>query len=142
MNNKYIELHTLEFDHKYSACGSCKLPECGYYYDECPNRPNKTIVTNAWNGKMVHSDSYTTEVDKITEEEFEKGIKGAYSHVGHRGIANRYNLRFNRKSISVIPGDEVYVVYIDGGILPSDGTVPYDVNLTFEHIIIKDKVVA
>ena len=129
--------HTLKFDEKFSACGSCNLHECGYYYDECPNqlRPPKTIVTNAFSpGKMISRKEYQTKAEKITEEEFQKNAQKAYSHVGNKGIATRYGLRFNRRPIDLIPGDNVYVVYIHGGKLPDNGVLPEDVHLTFEHV--------
>ena len=139
--DEYIELHSIKFDVENSACGECPLAECGYYYDECPNqmRPPKTIVTNAFSpGKMINRKEYQTKAEKITEEEFSKKAQNAYSHVGNKGIATRYGLRFNRRPIELIPGDNIYVVYIHGGRLPDNGVLPDDVYLTFEHV----KVVA
>jgi len=36
--DRYIELHTLEFDIQHSACGECEfINDCQYYYGKCPN---------------------------------------------------------------------------------------------------------
>lgn len=95
----------------------------------------RTIVTNAFSsGKMITLPEYSTKVKKISEEEFSENAKKAFSHIGNRGIAKRYGLKFNRKPINLIPGDTVYVVYIHGGKLPETGVLPDDVYLTFEHI--------
>ena len=136
---EYIENHSLEFDIQNSECRSCTLHECGYYYGECPNdfRPSKTIVTNAYSGSMVRYDKYSTDVEKISEEEFAMNAKQAFSHIGNKFIANRYGLRLNKKPIKLLPGDEVYVVYIHGGRLPEHGKLPKDVKLSFEHVTIK-----
>ena len=95
----------------------------------------KTIVTNAFSpGRMIMLPKYSTNAKKITEEEFISNAKHALSHVGNKGIANRYGLRLNRRPINLRPGDEVYVVYIHGGTLPENGDLPSDVSLTFEHV--------
>lgn len=95
----------------------------------------KTIVTNAFSpGRMITIPKYSTNAEKITEKEFEEKAKKALSHVGNKGIANRYGLRLNRSPINLRPGDEVYVVYIHGGKLPETGDLPSDVSLTFEHV--------
>lgn len=95
----------------------------------------KTIVTNAFSpGRMIKLSRYSTHHEEITEDEFAENAKKASSHVGNRGIANRYGLQFNRSPIHLVPGDEAYVVYIHGGTLPSDGHLPANVSLTFEHV--------
>lgn len=95
----------------------------------------KTIVTSAFSsGRMINSPEYTLHGRKITEREFQEHAKKALSFVGHKGVANRYGLPFNRSRINLVPGDQVYVVYIHGGILPENGNLPSDVSLTFEHI--------
>ena len=78
----------------------------------------------------------TSEGGMITtnNEEFAENAKKASSHVGNRGIANRYGLLFNRSPINLVPGDDAYVVYIHGGVLPADGNLPANVRLTFEHV--------
>lgn len=95
----------------------------------------KTIVTNAFSpGRMIKLSKYSTHHKEISEEEFAENAKKASSHVGNRGIANRYGLLFNRRPINLVPGDDAYVVYIHGGTLPSDGNLPSNVHLTFEHV--------
>ncbi|MBQ2653048.1 MAG: hypothetical protein IJF83_05790 [Methanobrevibacter sp.] len=95
----------------------------------------KTIVTSAFSsGRMINSPEYTLHGKKITEKEFQEKAKKALSFIGHRGVANRYGLQFNRSRISLVPGDQVYVVYIHGGRLPENGDLPSDVSLTFEHV--------
>lgn len=95
----------------------------------------KTLVTHAFSpGKMIKSRRYTTHTVDITEEEFEKNAKKALSHVGNKGIAKRYGLKYNRKPINLMPGDDVYVVHIHGGKLPDNGILPDDVYLTFQHV--------
>ena len=135
---KYVELHSLDFDHENSACGSCPLDECGYYYGNCPQEEGKLIATNAFSGSMVSTEKYGTEVTKISEEEFNEMARFADSHISHPGISKRYHLPINKKQIHLVPGDEVLVVYIHGGKLPMNGKVPWNVKLSFEHI----KVVA
>ena len=95
----------------------------------------RTIVTNAFSpGKMIRVPEYHTHTTDITEEEFKKMAKTAFSHVGNKGIATRYGLQFNRRPIQLVPGDEVYVVHIHGGRLPESGILPDDVYLTFQHV--------
>ena len=98
------------------------------------NEP-KTIVTNAFSpGRMINLPKYSTTAKKITEKECAKNAKKASSYVGHKGIANRYGVPLNRRHINLLPGDDVYVVYIHGGTLPENGILPSDVSLTFEHV--------
>lgn len=137
LRDKYVELHSIAFDHENSACGSCTLEECGHYYDKCPQQKftGKTIVTNAFSpGKMINVPEYGTRTKNISEKEFHENAKKALSHVGNKGIARRYGLRFNRKPILLVPGDDVYVVHIHGGRLPDSGIIPDDVFLTFQHV--------
>lgn len=94
----------------------------------------RLIVTNAFSGSMVNTEKYHTDVKKITEEEFEELAKYADSHISHPGISRRYDLPINKKRINLVPGDEVAVVYIHGGKLPTTGKLPWNVKLTFEHI--------
>lgn len=96
------------------------------------------IVTNAFSGAMVQTEKYRTHVTKISEEEFMELSQEADSHISHPGISKRYHLPINKKHIALLPGDEVVVVYIHGGKLPFNGRLPWNVQLTFEHI----KVVA
>ena len=141
---EYIKDHTLDSDFKNSGCSSCTLSECGYYYDECPlgYRGGKLIVTNAFSGSMIQIENYTTCVSKISEEEFLELIKDAESHISHPGIARRYHLPVNKKHINCVPGDELLVVYIHGGKLPFNGKLPWNVQLTYEHIRIgSEKVI-
>lgn len=135
---EYIELHSLDFDIQNSQCGECQfVNDCQHYYGKCPQQVGKTLVTNAYSGSMVRSEEYSTKVQKISEDEFMDNAKKALSHVGNRGIANRYGLRFNRSPIRLTPGDEVYVVYIHGGVLPESGVLPANVSLSFEHIEVR-----
>lgn len=140
---KYIDLHSLEFDHENSACGSCSLNECGYYYNECPQNytGGKIIITNAFSGNMIKHSEYSTIVSKISEEEFLDLIKHADSNISHPGIARRYHLPLKPGKIQLHPGDELVVVYIHGGKLPENGKLPWNVQLTFEHIRIINKVI-
>ena len=134
MNRKeYIDLHTLEFDNNNSDCGECALDECGYYADHCPQN-GKLIVTNAFSGAMVLPEKYGTRVTKISEKEFLELAQKADSHISHPGIAKRYHIPINKEHINLLPGDEVVVVYIHGGKLPMNGSVPWNVKLSFEHI--------
>ena len=94
----------------------------------------KLIVTNAFSGSMVRTEKYGTDVTKITELEFEEMARYADSHISHPGISKRYHLPINKKHIKLLPGDEVIVVYIHGGRLPSTGKIPWNVQLSFEHI--------
>ncbi|MBR0271435.1 MAG: hypothetical protein IJQ68_05515 [Methanobrevibacter sp.] len=130
----YSEMHSLEFDNKNSECGSCTLSECGYYYNQCPMQGGKFIVTNAFSGNMINIEKYSTKVSKISEEEFLELIQNAESNISHPGIARRYNLKLNPGKINLVPGDELVVVYIHGGKLPANGKLPWNVNLSFEHI--------
>ena len=141
--DKYIAEHTLLFDHENSACGECPLTECGYYYNTCPQeqKNGKTIVTNAFSGNMINIDEYSTVVSKISEEEFLELIRDADSNISHPGIAHRYHLPLNPGKIRLVPGDNIIVVYIHGGKLPSNGRLPWNVQLTFEHIQVIQKVI-
>ncbi len=95
----------------------------------------KTIVTNAFSpGRMINLSEYSTHHKEISEEEFAENAKKASSFIGNRGIANRYGLLFNRRPINLLPGDDAYVVYIHGGVLPENGSLPANVSLTFEHV--------
>ena len=133
---EYIMEHTLDSDVNDSGCSTCKLAECGYYYDECPSgyRGGKLLVTNAFSGSMINLENYTTQVSKISEEEFLELIRDAESHISHPGIARRYHLPVNKSHINLVPGDELLVVYIHGGKLPSNGKLPWNCRLTYEHI--------
>ena len=95
----------------------------------------KIIATNAYSGTMVTAEKYTTKVEKISEDEYRENAKKAVSHIGNKGSANRYGLKYNRRPITLQPGDQVYVCYIGGkGILPESGILPHNVHLSFEHI--------
>ena len=94
----------------------------------------KLIVSNAFSGSMVNTEKYSTKVSKISEEEFSELAKHADSHISHPGIAKRYRIPINKKHINLLPGDEVVVVYIHGGKLPMNGSLPWNVSLSFEHI--------
>lgn len=133
---EYIKDHALESDMANSGCSECRLAECGYYYDACPSgyRGGKLIVTNAFSGSMIQIENYTTSVSKISEEEFLELSRNAESHISHPGIARRYHLPLNKKHIKLVPGDELLVVYIHGGKLPGNGKLPWNVQLTYEHI--------
>ena len=99
---------------------------------------SRLIATNAYSGTMVKSKKYSTDAEKITEEEWLDLAKQADSHIGNPGIAKRYGLPYNRRPINLQPGDEVAVVYIGGqGRLPPSGKLPWNVFLSFEHIKIK-----
>lgn len=139
---EYIEDHTLQYDIEHSDCGLCTLNECGYYYGECPQDNGKLIVTNAFSGNMINSSEYSTVVSKISEEEFLELIKDADSNISHPGISSRYHLPLNPGKIRLVPGDELLVVYIHGGKLPSNGKLPWNVRLTFEHIRIINQVIS
>ena len=96
---------------------------------------SKTIVTNAFSpGKMIKHPQYTTHTEDITEEEWLDNARYAISHIGNKGIATRYGLEYNRKFIALSPGDDVYVVHINGGRLPDNGVIPDGVYLTFQHV--------
>ena len=96
---------------------------------------NKKVVANAFSpGKMIKAPQYTTRTVNITEEEFIDKSKDAISHIGNVGIANRYGLKYNRTPITLLPGDEIYVVNINGGKLPYSGIIPDGVYLTFQHV--------
>lgn len=138
---EYIEAHGLDYDIENSDCGACTLNECGYYYGECPQDKGRLIVTNAFSGNMINVSDYSTVVSKISEEEFIELIRHADSNISHPGISNRYHLALNPGKIRLMPGDEVVVVYIHGGRLPSNGKLPWNVNLSFEHIRIIEKVI-
>lgn len=97
----------------------------------------KIIVTNAFSGAMINFEKYSTTVTKITEEEFRENAPLCISHIGNKGIAKRYGLELNKSHIELAPGDELYVVYIHGGTLPESGRLPWNVNLSFEHIEVK-----
>lgn len=103
------------------------------------NNTGRLIVTNAYSGSMVNTESYSTSVEKISEEEFIDLARKGDSHIGNPGIARRYHLPYNRKPIHLVPGDELAVVYIKGGQLPSSGQLPWNVHLSFEHIKIGSK---
>lgn len=140
----YSELHTLEYDIEHSDCGSCQhANNCQYYCGKCPQgyTGGKTIVTNAFSGNMINTEEYSTIVSKISEEEFKELIPHADSNISHPGISTRYNLPLNPSKIKLVPGDEVLVVYIHGGKLPTNGEVPWNVNLSFEHIRVIPKVI-
>lgn len=138
---EYIEAHGLDYDIENSDCGACTLNECGYYYGECPNGTGRLIVTNAFSGNMIKHSEYSTIVSKISEEEFLDLIKHADSNISHPGIARRYHLPLKPGKIQLHPGDELVVVYIHGGKLPENGKLPWNVQLTFEHIRIINKVI-
>lgn len=97
------------------------------------------IVTNAFSFNMIGFLAYDVSVERINESIFKRETRDAESFIGNQGVANRFHLRLNKKPINLRPGDEVYVVLINGGILYDDGSKSPGTHLNFYKAVIKPK---
>lgn len=97
-----------------------------------------TYLCNAFSLNMVDESSYNVVVDEIPEEDFEKLKYKFKSVVGHEDTAKRFNVEFNRDSISIKKGDTILVAQLDVKRLP-EGTKQLPENPEFKFLLITIK---
>lgn len=98
---------------------------------------NKKYVSNAFSLQMLASPHTFISVDEISEEEFKREAADAISAVGHPDTAAVLGVAFNRVSLKLNRGDELYVAQLVGGRLPEGATtLPEGFTFKYYHIII------
>ena len=66
-------------------------------------------ISNAFSPNMIQ-DEGVVRISRIDKESFVKAGETANSVIGHPEIAEAFGLEYNRQSISLLPGDVLYVV--------------------------------
>ena len=66
-------------------------------------------VCNAFSPNMV-DDGATVRFTRIEKREFVDAIPQSYCVIGHEEIARAFNVECNRRSISLLEGDVLYIV--------------------------------
>ena len=98
---------------------------------------NKKYVSNAFSLQMLTSPHNLINVDEIDEEEFKCKAADARSAVGHPDTAAVLGVAFNRVSLKLNSGDELYIAQLVGGRLPEGATkLPDGFTFKYYHIII------
>lgn len=98
-------------------------------------------ISNAFSIQMLRNPHSLITVHELAYDEFKALSYGAYSCVGHLDLAQLINVKYNRESIKLNPGDVLYVAQTWGGRLP-EGTkkLPGDVELRFYCVKILDNL--
>lgn len=92
-------------------------------------------IINGFSAQMLRNPNALVRFTEISEEDFNKLSFDAHSVVGHKDIANRVKVPYNRESIKLNPGDICLLVQIQGGRLPEGTTeIPKDVEIKFNCI--------
>ena len=66
-------------------------------------------ISNAFSPNMIQ-DEGVVRITRIQKEDFVKAGEYANSVIGHPEIAEAFGLEYNRESISLLPGDVLYIV--------------------------------
>ena len=81
------------------------------------------FISNAFSLGMVHeNDLPGIRVSKAFGEEIAEALYAGKSFVGHEATAKELGVAFNRETLKLRPGDELYVAQYQGERLPEGAT--------------------
>ena len=73
-------------------------------------------ISNSFSPKMLSGKgAQIVTFKQISRETFDKKTEDAYSIIGHKGIAKLLNKPFNRETIHLKKGDELYIALSSRG---------------------------
>lgn len=91
------------------------------------------ILINAFSLNMLREKETKLKISHVEDDEWENAIYNCKSYIGHKDLANILGVEYNRETVKIIPGDNVYIAQITGARLPEGTTeLPSDVNI--EHL--------
>ena len=81
-------------------------------------------VSNNFSPKMLKGKgAHIVSFKQISQETFDQKTKDAYSIIGHEDIAKLLNKPYNRESIQLEQGDELYIALCNKARLPEKAGV-------------------
>lgn len=81
-------------------------------------------VNNAWSSKLLQDELATAQFI-IDEDEFREAISnGAYCVIGHPDTAKMFGVESNRQTLTLHPGDVIYVCELNMGDVPPGTRLP------------------
>ena len=97
-------------------------------------------VSNAFSLQMVHNNRYYLKVESINKQSFDAVKHECYSVVGHTEFARIIDVKYNRETIQLHPGDVLYVAQIVSGRMPEGGveTLPEDTIIKYKKLRVCD----
>ena len=102
---------------------------------------NKYVV-NSWAWNMANPKKGTVTYEDLSEEEFDKEIKGAISCIGNPILAQILELPYNPSYINLNVGDVALVISLKGGRIPIGTTeFPDDVSVKYTKVEIQEAAV-
>lgn len=93
-------------------------------------------IINGFSAQMLRNQNALVRFTEINESDFKKLSYDAYSIVGHKDLADRLGVKYNRESIKLNPEDVCLLVQIQGGRLP-EGTTTMPDNVELKYNCIK-----
>ena len=82
----------------------------------------KKYISNAFSLGMLKYPNSDVSIREVSEAEFNRAKKAYKSVVGHKDTARVLGVPFNRESIKLGYGEELYVAQLQGGRLPEGAT--------------------
>lgn len=97
-------------------------------------------VSNAFSLQMVHNNKYYLKVESISKQSFDHIKRECYSIVGHSEFAMLIGVDYNRETVQLHPGDELYVAQIVSGRMPEGGVLelPEDTIVKYKKVTVCD----